>query len=80
MCIRDRPILDIKTNTSFIGKSDLEIVFPDEYSEKEIWLLIWDEILFKWYTNSNSIFVLKDKALVKVVSKRWFVLVDLQNL
>lgn len=74
------PLLDVKTTTSLVGKANLEIKFPDEYAEKEIWLLIWSEIVFKWYTNSSAVFVLKDKALAKIVSKKWFVLLDLKNL
>lgn len=74
------PILDIKTQTSLVGKANLEIQFPDEYTEKEIWLLIWNEIIVKWHTTSSAVFVVKDKALAKVVSKKGFVLIDLQNL
>lgn len=29
------PILDIKTQTSLVGKANLEIQFPDEYAEKK---------------------------------------------
>lgn len=74
------PIMDVKTDISIVWKNNLEVSFPDDYANKEIWLLVWNEILIRWTTNQASIFIVKDKALAKMIDKKWFVLVDLNNL
>lgn len=74
------PLLDVKVNMNNAKKSwHFEISLPEELANKNICLLIWTEIV---YFNSDPIWVItiQDRAMVKTIQKRWFVIVDTENI
>lgn len=74
------PLLDVKVSMNNAKKSwHFEISLPEELANKNICLLIWTEIV---YFNSDPIWVItiQDRAMVKTIQKRWFVIVDTENI
>ncbi|MFA5748458.1 MAG: ATPase, T2SS/T4P/T4SS family [Candidatus Absconditabacterales bacterium] len=74
------PLLDVKVNMNNAKKSGhFEISLPEELANKNICLLIGTEIV---YFNSDPIGVItiQDRAMVKTIQKRGFVIVDTENI
>lgn len=76
----DLPILDVQTQMSNAAKNTrIDIAFPAGYEEKEIVVIIWDDLL-RTRTDAHASLVIKDKNMVKQIQKKWYLLVDADKL
>lgn len=76
----DLPILDVQTQMSTAQKNGrVDIAFPAWYEEKEIVVIIWDDLL-RTRTDAHASLVIKDKIMVKHIQKKWYLLVDADKL
>jgi len=76
----DLPLMDIKTDVAGPKKwARVDIAFPQEMWNKQICLLVGDEILY-FNADNNGIVSIKNKAVVKSIERKWFVTVDLNKL
>jgi hypothetical protein len=57
----------------------IDIAFPAGYEEKEIVVIIWDDLL-RTRTDTHASLVIKDKNMVKQIQKKWYLLVDASKL
>lgn len=70
----DLPILDEQVDI-MEAKWHLDIAFPQQFSNKTVQILVWDEII-KLETDANGISSIKNKPLIKSIQKRWFIVID----
>ena len=70
----DLPTLDIKVNVEK-NSSSIVLYFPRDYSNKNVYLMVWKELLHT-QTNQNWQIVIKKKNYVKLISTKWFTLID----
>jgi len=70
----DLPLLDEQVDI-MESKWSLNIAFPQQFAQKTVQILVWDEII-KLETDVNWISSLKHKPLIKSIQKRWFVIID----
>ena len=76
----DLPILDVQTQMSTAQKNGrVDITFPAGYEEKEIVVIIGDDLL-RTRTDAHASLVIKDKIMVKQIQKKWYLLVDAEKL
>jgi ATPase len=76
----DLPLMDIKTQVSIPKKNARsDILFPKELAGETICFLIGDEIAY-FTVDPAGIVTIKNKELVKAISKKWFVLIDTNKL
>jgi len=76
----DLPLMDVKTETNGWKKNNItDIVFPIEFANQNICFLIGDEIAY-FTADVRGIVTIKDKNLVKTLSRKWFVIVDTSKL
>lgn len=69
-------LLDIETTVNSSKKHDhLEILFPEGMANKKAYLLC-DNRLFTFGIWDDAVVIITDKNLVKLLEKKWFVLVD----
>jgi predicted PilT family ATPase len=74
----DLPLLEAKVHISE-GKNSLTIGFPDERANKQVSLIIGDELL-QLSTDAHGIINIKEKPMIKSIQKKWFVIVDTDKL
>ncbi|MCX6823274.1 MAG: ATPase, T2SS/T4P/T4SS family [candidate division SR1 bacterium] len=76
----DLPILDVQTQMSNAAKNTrIDIAFPAGYEEKEIVVIIGDDLL-RTRTDAHASLVIKDKNMVKQIQKKGYLLVDADKL
>ncbi len=76
----DLPLLDVQTQMSSAQKNGrIDIAFPAGYEEKEIVVIVGDDLL-RTKTDAHASLVIKDKILVKQIQKKWYLLVDAEKL
>lgn len=74
------PLLEVETQMNASKKNaQLEIVFPNEFAEQALCFLIGDDIAY-FTADARGVVTIKAKELVKTISKRWFVIVDVNKL
>lgn len=76
----DLPLLDVQTQMSTAQKNGrVDIAFPAGYEEKEIVVIIGDDLL-RTRTDTHASLVIKEKNMVKQIQKKWYLLVDAEKL
>jgi hypothetical protein len=76
----DLPLLDVKTDISEQKKNArFDIAFPDAFANRTICLMIGDDISY-FTTDANAIITIKDRAVIKAIQKKGFVVVDMEKL
>lgn len=76
----DLPLLDVQTQMSTAQKnSRVDIAFPAGYEDKEIVVIIGDDLL-RTRTDTHASLVIKDKNMVKQIQKKGYLLVDAEKL
>ncbi len=76
----DLPLMDVNTQVSIPKKNARsDILFPKDYAGQTLCFLIGDEIAY-FTADSAGIVTIKNKELVKAISKKGFVLVDTNKL
>ncbi len=74
------PLLEVNTQMDTSKKNNTtEILFPIEFAGQNICFLIGDEIVY-FIADARGLVHIKAKDIVKMISKRWFVIVDLSKL
>lgn len=73
------PLLDVQTDMNFQGKNAMVIAFPEEYGNKTVCLLVWEELLY-FNTDPSWVVVIKNKDLVRNIQKKGYVIVNLEIL
>ncbi|MEI8091201.1 MAG: hypothetical protein WCG98_02930 [bacterium] len=64
------PLLDVQTQMSSAQKNGrIDIAFPAGYEEKEIVVIVGDDLL-RTKTDAHASLVIKDKILVKQIQKK----------
>lgn len=72
----DLPLLDVKTQISENTKGNqIFISFPDGYTNQRFSFLVGDQIK-KYSTDRNGMVVISDKAEIKQIMKKGFVIID----
>lgn len=72
----DLPLLDIQTQMSVPKKNArIDIAFPGWYENKEVVFVIGDDLL-RAKTDAHAIVTVKEKNTVKLLQKKWYVIVD----
>ena len=76
----DLPLLDVKTQVNSPKKNNItDILFPIEFADQNICFLIGDEIAY-FIADNRGMVTIKNKELVKTLSRKWFVIVDTNKL
>lgn len=76
----DLKLLDVQVKTQLEGKSQsMQIKFPAEYKNKTVCFLVGDNLMYL-NTNNQAHVNIKKKSDVKLLSNKWFVLVDWENM
>jgi len=76
----DLPLMDVKTEMNGWKKNNItDIIFPIEFANQNICFLIGDEIAY-FTADARGIVTIKDKNLVKTLSRKGFVIVDTSKL
>ena len=76
----DLPLLDVQTQMSSSGKNArVDIAFPAGYENKEIVIVIWDDLL-RTTTDAHASVVIKEKNAVKQIQKKGYILIDSNKL
>lgn len=74
------PLLDVKTQVSSPKKNArTDIIFPQEFAGQSICFLVGDEVAY-FTADDRGMVTIKNKELVKTLSKKWFVIVDTNKL
>jgi len=74
------PLLDVKTQIHTPKKNSItDIMFPAEFAGQSICFLIGDEIAY-FTADARGMVTIKNKELVKTLSRKWFVIVDTNKL
>lgn len=70
------PLLDIQTQMSVLQKkARVDVSFPVWYENKEVVFIIGDDML-RAKTDAQGIVTIKEKNTVKLLQKKWYVIVD----
>lgn len=76
----DLPLLDVQTQMSAPSKNArVDISFPAGYENKEVVFIIGDDLL-RARTDAQAIITIKEKNTVKLLQKKWYVIVDADKL
>ncbi|MFA6255843.1 MAG: ATPase, T2SS/T4P/T4SS family, partial [Candidatus Absconditabacterales bacterium] len=76
----DLPLLDVKTQVNSPKKNNItDILFPIEFADQNICFLIGDEIAY-FIADNRGMVTIKNKELVKTLSRKGFVIVDTNKL
>jgi ATPase len=75
----DLKLLDIQVKTQLEKNKSMQIRFPETMRNKTVCLLIWDELLYL-NTNTQAHVNVTKKSDVKLLSNKWFVVVDWENM
>jgi len=70
----DLPLASIPTEVRE-NKNNFEILFPKEFINKTIPLLV-EDTLMRVTTDDNAVATFKNKATIKILQKKWFTIVD----
>lgn len=69
-------LLDIQTQLHEPKKNaKMDIIFPKEFADRTVCFLIWEEIAY-FTVDAGGLVTIKNKELIKILHKKWFVLVD----
>lgn len=74
----DLPIMDIAADTK-INKNFFEIYLPKEFINQTFTLLV-DDTLININSDSNAVISFKNKSTIKSLQKKWFLIIDKNNL
>lgn len=75
----DLPLLDVKTTINEGKKSSFNIAFPAEFADKNMCLLVGEEILY-FVADAHAVISITNKTVVKTIQKKGFVIVDIEKL
>ncbi|MCX6825610.1 MAG: ATPase, T2SS/T4P/T4SS family [candidate division SR1 bacterium] len=74
------PLLEVNTDIQAGKKSNIsEVLFPIEFANQNICFLIGDQVAY-FIADARGMITIKDKQLVKEISRRGFVVVDTNKL
>ena len=74
----DLPILDVNVNVENNNNSTV-LYFPKWYENKNIYIMVWKELLHT-QTNSHGQIIIKKKNYLKSMNNKWFTLIDYEKI
>ena len=75
----DLPLLDVQTQVDVMQKNAVMITFPEWWGDKEAVLIVGED-LFRGRIDTHGVLAIKEKAMVKLIQKKWYVIVDIDKL
>lgn len=75
----DLPLLDVQTQVDVMQKNAVMITFPEGRGDKEAVLIVGED-LFRGRIDTHGVLAIKEKAMVKLIQKKWYVIVDIDKL